>query len=363
MGVKRILICGFTSNCGGMESYVMNIYRNMDRSKLQFDFLYPYDEEIAFHDEIISLGGRIIYVPSRKKKPFKHYLNMYNLFNKNQYLALCYQCNRKLVTWEVFKFAKRAGIKNRIIHSHNSSSLKESFIHKLRETITEKRMDRYVTGRLACSDEAGRWMFQDRSFLVFPNTIDTNVFYYDPNIRKNLKNKMGLNDSLVLGTVGRLNEEKNPYFLVEIFNTYHKKHPDSHFIHVGSGPMVEEIKEKVKEYNLSNYYHFVGITDHVNDYLQMMDIFLLPSFYEGFPISLVEAQSTGLPCLVSSNVTKSVNITGNIQFASIESPEIWVEKIDDILKDFTRSDQSNAIQKAGYSNDKAVERVEEYFLN
>ena len=328
MEAKRVLIGGLTGNCGGLETYIMSIYRRVDREKIQFDFLNYYTPDLAFEEEIKMLGGHIYRVPMKREGIFKHYKVLNNIFGSTQYSGVYLQCNRKLESLDTLRLAKRFGVKHRVIHSHNSTQKATSFLNNIRIWLTEKNMDRYATGYFACSEDAGKWMFGDKKYTVINNSIDTTVFNYDINKRNAIREQYKLSDQTVLGSVGRLEEQKNPEYLIEVFRAVHEKNPNTVFLHIGDGPKLEELQCTVKKYGLENSYLLLGKKDNVSDYLNAMDAFLLPSRYEGFPIVLVEAQATGLPCYVADNITRSCDLTGGMQFLSIsDSPEIWADAV------------------------------------
>lgn len=364
MKPKRVLICGFTGNYGGMEAYIMNIYRNIDRTKLQFDFLYPYEDKMAFSDEVLKLGGHIYHVPSRKKSPAAHYRLLKKLFKEHQFAGMYYQCNQKLHTLEIFKYAKRYGVKHRVVHSHNSTQIESSKINAYREKLIEMNMDKYATDYFACSRDAGKWMFPGKGYTVINNGVDITRFRYDTGIRDSLRREMNIDDNtVVLGTVGRLSEQKYPEFMVEAFREYHKLNPDSVFIHIGAGEKEREMLELVAKYELGNEYFLVGKKDNVYDYMNVMDGFVLSSRYEGFPIVLVEAQSTGLGCIVSDVITEDVNITGKISYVPLGNPSEWAAAIDAVISrdKGRREDQTARIKELGYDIVSVSESIQKYF--
>lgn len=366
MKPKRVLICGFTGNYGGMEAYIMNIYRNIDRTKLQFDFLYPYEDKMAFSDEVLKLGGHIYHVPGRKKSLIKHYILLRRLFKDNDFEGIYYQCTRKLRTMQVFKYAKKYKVKYRVIHSHSSNSINTSCIDKIRVKFVEKQYKKYITDFFACSENAGKWMFGDRNYSVINNGINTNLFKFNKDSRNLIRKKERIpEDAIVLGTVGRLSQEKNPMFFIPLFIKYLEKHPNSYFLHVGGGEQLEKLEKKIKEFDLQEHFILKGKQENVYDYMNAMDVFLLPSLYEGFPIVLVEAQSTGLMCISSSNVTESSNILGLVRYCSIDRINDWLETLENELIDNinNRHDRSEDIEKCGYGIKQLAERIQEFFLN
>ncbi len=362
MEPKRILIGGFTEGRGGMETYIMDIYRHCDRTKLQFDFLNFHTFDIAYKEEIEELGGCIYYIPLKSVDMKMHYQALKQLFLENSYCGVYYQCNHKLVSLDVFKIAKKHGVKKRVVHSHNSTHKPGSFMHRLREKVTEMQFPKYVTANFACSKNAGKWMFGNREYTVIRNGIDTSVFAFHQEKREQLRREMGIYRQLVIGTVGRLVEAKNPEYMLEIFKILHEQNPNTVFLHVGDGNLRERMKKKIVEYGLQDRYLLLGMQSNVADYLCAMDIFLLPSIHEGFPFVLVEAQATGLPCLVADNITKDCDLTGNMTFISNqEQPNVWAKKIQEI--DISnRQCGVEQIQRQGYDVNTVAMQIQDYFL-
>lgn len=348
MALQRVLICGFTENKGGMESYIMEIYRHCDRTKIQFDFLNFHTFEIAYAEEIKVLGGNIYYVPMKSVDVNAHYQALDDVFSKYNYAGVYYQCNNKLVSLDVFKYAKKYGVPKRVIHSHNSTQKQNSFLHRIREKLAEIRMDSYVTHYFACSEEAGTWMFGKRPFTVIKNSVDTSVFYYNEASREKLREQYAFADKIVVGTVGRLVDAKNPKFMLKIFDELQKMNPETVFLHVGDGVLMDEMLELRDQHDWKDKYLLVGNQSNVADYMNAIDVFILPSIHEGFPIVLVEAQSTGLQCLVADNITNSCDLTGNIKFLPIDSSEkLWAETILQVVVKGHKS-ESNRIKELGY---------------
>lgn len=361
MTLKRVLICGFTENLGGMESYVMEIYRHCNRNKLQFDFLNFHTFEIACEQEIKELGGSIYYVPMKSADMKMHYKALEEVFSKTDYAGVYYQCNNKLVSLDVFKYAKKHGVPKRVMHSHNSTQKKNSILHQIREKAVQLRMDTYITDYFACSEEAGKWMFGKRPFRVIKNSVDTGIFYYNKNTRQCIRAEHQLDEKLVVGTVGRLVEAKNPEFMLEIFDRLQERNKDTIFLHVGEGVLRDRMIEKRDAYQWKDKYLLVGAKKNVADYMNAIDIFVLPSIHEGFPIVLVEAQATGLPCVVADNVTRTCDLTGNMEFLPIhDSAELWADKILELALQ-TRKSETEKIREKGYDIVKVSKQIEDFF--
>lgn len=361
---KRLLIGGLSDKAhqGGMENYVMDLYRHCDHQKLQFDFINSNQNAMAYRDEILSMGGRIFNIPLLRDGMAAHYKGLHYVYSSTHYLGAYFQSALKMKNLDFFKFAKRYRVPLRMLHSHNSTEDSPSLFDQLREKNVDRIIDRYVNMYLACSKEAGKWMFGERPFTVIPNSIDTDKFSYQPYLRKKIREKYHLQGKLVLGTVGRLTEAKNPFYIMQIFSELKKQNPNVAFLHVGDGPLMERLKKKAVELNIKDDYFFIGQSDQVVDFLNAMDVFLLPSRYEGFPIVLVEAQSTGLPCFVADNIPVECRLTDDMYFIGIDNPpSTWAAQINQIFP-CPRKDQSATVADAGYDIHRTAQRFQNYIL-
>ena len=362
MTTKRVLICGFNKDKGGMESYVMELYRHFDRDKLQFDFLNFHMEEIAYADEIKRLGGNIYYVPMKRDDYKGHYEALDRVFTENNYVGVYYQCMHKLASLDVFKYAKKYGVPKRVMHAHTTKSPKASIVQRVRECGTEIMLDSYVTDFFACSEEAGKWLYGNRKFEVIKNSINTMIFCYDKGKREQIRRELGIRDELLIGTVGRVTPVKNPEFMLDMFKELHDRNEETAFLHVGDGVLMEKMIEKRAEYQLDEVYHLVGAKENVSDYLNAIDIFVLPSLREGFPISLIEAQATGLPCIVAEHITPKCDLTGRISFLPIDKgTSCWCDAIENVSTS-NRKSQTAVIEQKGYDALTVSKQIERFFV-
>ena len=288
----------------GVESVIMNYYRHLNHSKVQFDFICDEDSTRIPYDEIKKLGGRVFLVPKYQNLP-KYLKALEKLFKDNNYRIV----HSNISTLSVFPLyaAKKAGVPIRISHSHSTSNPKE-WKRNLIKNILRPFSKRYATDYFACSELAGRYLFGNKAFdqgevKIIHNAIDIEKFKFDEVARKKLRKEFGIKDStIVIGHVGRFVQQKNHTFLVDVFKEYHKKNPDSKLLLVGSGPLEDEIKKKVERLGLIDSVLFLGQRDDTNKLYSVMDIFCLPSLYEGLGVVGVEAQAAGLPCIFSKDV-------------------------------------------------------------
>ena len=381
MEPQRVLIVGLTSNKGGLETFVLELYRRIDRNRIQFDFLrFSKDRKLAYEDEIVSLGGRVFYCPTIRDNIVEHFHSLHLIFRQTHYKAVYYQANDKILSVDVFRIAMMHAVPIRILHSHNSTHLRElpeglyhemigsgfrdPIYQRIRKTIASKTMNRYVTHYFCCSKAAGEWMFgKNRNFKVINNGIDTVQYAFNPEMRDQIRQLENVKDKVVFGTVARFAPEKNPLFLIDIFHAIHKTRPDSVFWHIGGNFLESQVREKIIRLNLEDSYLLLGSKDNVCEYLNAMDLFLLPSIYEGFPITLVEAQTSGLHCLVSNTITPEVDITGNVAFFSLDEPaEKWADAAISMIG-YKRESHQQQVAEQGFDIHTRVRDFEELILS
>ena len=250
--MRHILIAGLTENKGGLESYIMNIYRNCDRDKVQFDFAVFGDKKIAYTDEIKSLGGRVFHIPRKKQSVKEHYGMMKKIFENTPYEAVYFQFNMKPLSLDLFRYAKKYGVKKRIIHSHNTTEPKMSIKDRIREKLADMKLDKYVNYRFACSYDAGKWMFGNRDYKVIPNCVNCDDFKYDTDRRNAKRRELGLENKYVIGTVGRLQPAKNPEYIIDIINECVKIDKECVLVHIGDGNLKDKINNKVEKLHLED---------------------------------------------------------------------------------------------------------------
>jgi len=320
---------------GGVESVIMNYYRHLDHSKVQFDFICDEDSTRIPYDEIKKLGGRVFLVPKYQNLP-KYLKALEKLFKENKYRIVHTNIN----TLSVFPLyaAKKAKVPIRISHSHSTSNPKE-WKRNLIKNILRPFSKRYATDYFACSELAGRYLFGNKAFdqgevKIIHNAIDIEKFKFDEVARKKLRKEFGINDStVVIGHVGRFVQQKNHTFLVDVFKEYHKKNPDSKLLLVGSGPLEDEIRKKVEKLSLKGSVFFLGQRDDIDKLYSVMDVFCLPSLYEGLPVVGIEAQAAGLSIIFSNGVTRETIISKNAKIVESQEVKAYIKKINKIIQD------------------------------
>lgn len=369
MEAVRVLQILTGLNRGGLETFVMNVYRTIDKSIVQFDFLV-YDSHGDYTQEILELGGIIYEVPARNKGISFHKNAIDRFFRENayRYSAIHFHTSSLSSIYPLI-YARKYHIKVRIIHSHSSSIAKNvSYrkLHLLMHYMNKSRLRFLATHYLGCSDKANKWLYSytgifHKSILV-KNGIILSDFHFSSSIRNAVRSEFGISENeVVLGHVGRFIPLKNHIYLLDILGQYIEKFGNNvKLMLVGEGDTLPTIKTEVQLRKLEDYVIFTGSRPDVNYLLQGMDAFLLPSWFEGFPVVLVEAQASGLAVVVSDKVTNSVNLSKNLKFLSIDAPPIeWAEVAYNLIKSYGRTDNSAKLKESGFD----IETITSNLLN
>ncbi|MBT1180854.1 glycosyltransferase [Bifidobacterium sp. CP2] len=370
----RILQWGMLSGLGGIETFMMNLYRNIDRSKVQFDFLANHAASpLAFEDEILSMGGhihRVMYTAS--EKPFGANKALLEFYRSHPEIAGVHvHANFPYAT--PLAVAQKAGIPLRILHSHNGGSLDftsgQSALHRLKAglhtIIANHEIRADVTDYFACSDTAAEFMFPGKPYTWIRNGINTKHFAFDTATRDSIRAEWGIGgNTTVIGYCGRLKEEKNPLFLIDVFAEYHDMNPDSALVVVGDGILCDQVTQRIAERHLTDHVKMLGGNHKdVAPYYQAMDAFILPSLHEGFPVVLQEAQCSGLPCLASTNMTATANTVDLVTFRNLDDgAKAWATQLRDILASVPRTDHSAQLREAGFDMVDVARSMEHFYL-
>ena len=348
---------------GGVETTVMNYYRVIDRTRVQFDFFTPDDieksREQVYADEAKALGARIFRHPTHRKHPVKSTIKLYRTLKEHPDLSVVHIYGSISLFPFLSAFAALlAGIRIRIVYS-SITQPRHPFIHRLfRPPLTM-----VATHWTACSAEAGVHMFgkkaKDRCSIAKRARV-LEAFCYDDKHRNKVRNEMNLSGQVIVH-VGRMAKRKNHSFLIEAFHRALKDKQDMILLLVGDGELKEQLIEKVHELQLEDKVKFLGRRDDILDILQAADVFVLPSFYEGLPGVSIEAQAAGLPCLLADTISKEAKITDPVEFLPIcEGPDIWAERML-AYTGYKRCDTSEELRRAGYDVNYAVKSLEELY--
>ena len=360
----RVLHIFHNMGNGGIENFVMNYYRAIDREKIQFDFLTSVEEEGYFDKEIKKMGGHIYHAYPKKKNPIKNYFSIAKIVQDKRYKIVHRHTGSAISNIDLLA-ARHGGAEVLISHSHATQAGKK-WLHYLARIIFHVKTEEF-----ACSKEAGRWLFgyyyvESGKVQIINNAIETQLYRFNEKARREVREKKNAKDKLIIGHVGNFNEVKNQTFIIDIFDTIQKKCENVELWLVGDGELREKIENKVEKLNLQNKVVFWGKRNDVSSIMQGMDVFLFPSLHEGFGIVLIEAQCSGLPCLASiDTIPKAVNITGNIKFISLdESAETWGKEVEKVLrKDMDRKCGYKSIKQAGFDIKDAANDLERRYLN
>ena len=345
---------------GGLESMIMNYYRYIDREKVQFDFLVHRQERAAFDDEIESLGG-IIYRLPRLVPWSKSYLSALNRFFDEHPEYKVVHVHQDCLSSVILKVAAQHNVSVRVAHSHSANQDKNL---KYPVKLWYKRsISKYATNLFACGEDAGDWMFGGEPFQIINNAIDVAAYTYAPNKRQEMRRQLGLENELTIGHVGRFNQPKNHPFLLDIFAVLLKKAPDAILLLVGGGENMPKIQAKAHALGIAEHVRFLGVRSDVADLMQAMDMFVLPSLYEGLPVTMVEAQAAGLPCIISDKVPPECILTeGLVDVMPLSaSPETWAEKIL-AKRAIPRTDRRAEIVAHGFDINTEAVKLQEFYL-
>lgn len=356
----RILHIVPNMQAGGLETLIMNWYRNIDRSKVQFDFLVHYQGKFFYDDEIEQLGGKIYRLSVRDDNNFIKYLHDLDCFFKEHIEYQIIHGHMESLGQFYFKAAKKYGVPVRIAHSHNSAT--EPTLKGKIKRILAKGFPNFATHCFACSELAGQFMFGKRDFTVIKNAIDLSRFQYDEDIRTTMREGMNINDKFIIGHVGRFCTQKNHKYLVDVFEEIHKRRENAILLLVGKGELLEEVKFYVTEKGLSEYVQFLGVRNDVNKLYNAMDVFVFPSIFEGLGIVAIEAQESRLMTFCSDVVPKEANVTSYYKAISLqESPEIWADKICKYADGYEKRDVTEIIRNAGYDIRKSTLILQRFY--
>jgi glycosyltransferase involved in cell wall biosynthesis len=326
----RVLHVVVNMNRGGAETLIMNLYRNIDRERVQFDFLV-HKSQGAFEEEITALGGRIHRIPYITEIGHFKYIKELNKFFRKHSEYKIVHAHMDSMSGLVLEAANSAGIPVRISHSHNTQN-EGSILGRIYKEVIKTKVATNATNLLACSQSAADWLFgksADRA-LTIKNGVEGRRFAYSCETRNRKRNELNIEkDSLLVGHVGRFYAQKNHTFVIDIFSKLKENIPNSLLLLVGEGPLKSDIEKKVKELNIKDSVFFLGVRNDVEELMQAMDVLVFPSHHEGLPLTIVEAQAAGLKCVVSEAVPESADIGADlITFIDLKAElSKWVREI------------------------------------
>lgn len=348
----RVLHSVSNMDRAGIETMLMNYYRHMDRTKVQFDFLCNKTKPGAYDNEINAMGGRIYHTPGLNPAKYPVYLKyMKKLFQEHPEYQIIEAHNGALGVYALHA-AKLNGIPNRIFHAHGASITKDWKLPI--KLVCKALLPSNMNVNYSCGIAAAKCYFGDKvvnegNYTLIPNAIEVERFVFNQETRNKIRKENGLEKKHVIGHVGRFMAQKNHSFLLDVFAELVSKDVDTYLVLLGDGELMDQMKEKAKKLGIDDKVLFVGNVGNANEWYQAFDCFVLPSVWEGLPVVGVEAQAADLPCIFSDNVTTEIGLSDKAQFISLNAdPRVWVEALQKALNDGDRKDNSKLIADNHY---------------
>lgn len=364
-------------NKGGTEAVVLNIYNNIDKNQFHIDFMVHGQDahDNPIHDSLLSSGASVFYVTPRYISYRQNVDDITSVLSNNHFDIV--HSHMDASSYFLIRLAKKQGIKVRVAHSHNTATQFfgartkiHNILHLLLLEYAKYGLRKEATHFVACSDIAGRWLFGNNicdssNYLLYKNGIDLEKYLYNENIRKQIRKELGIEDNFVIGHVGRFAKQKNHAFLIDVFKEVYKQYPAAKLLLVGDGELFPQIKAQVYNSDLPHdAVLFTGARDDVNKFYQAMDVMVLPSLFEGLPVTMVEAQASGLKVVASDRVSQEAKLIPETKFLPLEaSPQIWAEYVLTFTNGYIRRDTRNEMIDAGYSVTDNIHTLEKFYKN
>ena len=366
MKILTISTVEFTQN--GITSVIMNYYKTLVKLfNVQMDFIGQSHLENCISNELQKHKSNYTYIKNRKKNPFRYSFYLYKIIKKNKYDIVHVHGSSRIMAIELF-VSKIAGVPVRIAHSHSTNC-----DHKILHYLLTPLFFHSLTNGIACSYDAGNWLFNKKQYTILKNGIDVKKYMFNKTARNEIREELGLNESdFIIGNVAGFYPVKNHYFIVDLIASLIKINSNIKCILIGDGELYSKIQNEIKDRGLSHNIILLGNKTNVNKYYNAMDLFLLPSLYEGFPMVLVEEQCNGLSAFVSKNISLDTNITGNVFYLPIDKgTEVWQEKILEYMKqvqnrEITSKNAQQKILKCGFDisyNSRILYELYQSFFN
>lgn len=358
--MKKVLHVISSMNTGGMETMIMNFYRNINKDKFKFDFLINDPNKCFYEDEINKLGGKIYRVPYQRKNIFKNHRMVREVINKNYDVIHMHQ---GITYYYPLKYAKICGVKNRIIHNHGINRNFLKYLKIYNKLYAKKRICSLGNNYVSCAKDVLDHIFTDdiiknKKYTLLPNAIDMKKFMYNKEARTKIRTEFNISNSKLFIHIGTFTIPKNHIFLIEVFEKYLKEFHNSKLLLVGDGPLKEEIKRVVINKKIEDNVIFAGIRQDIGDLLSASDVLLFPSIYEGLPLTLIEAQTNGINIISSSNVSNECKLSNLIEFLPIDDSNVWVDKIKKLKITSNREMYYKELSETNFSIEKATKILE-----
>lgn len=358
----RILCVFATLNRGGAESMCMNLYRVIDREKIQFDFVKHTNEHCSFEDEIESLGGVVYTAPKFNYRNIARYKKWWRVFFSTHPDYRIIHGHYFTISHIYFKIAHEFGVIT-VGHSHSQQANYRSLKFAIKRIMT-KWIEKESDYCLACSKAAGEYLFPHKEYYVLHNAIDSAAYTYDPVKGAEVREELGINDNqIIIGVCGSFTVPKNPMGILQIFDAIHHIRPDTMLLWVGDGDLRPAIENRIEELESKESIILTGMRSDVNRLMQVMDVFILPSLWEGVAVVSIEAQAAGLPCFFSDKVSQECNITDLCHFLPLDQPWLWAKEVDSLLRhNKPRKNTRKEIEQAGYDAATTAEWLKDFYL-
>lgn len=361
----RILNMFTIMNRGGAETMVMNYYRNMDRDKVQFDFLVHRQERGAYEDEIEAMGGRIYRMIPVYPQNFHAYKKMLRQFFQEHMEYRIIHSHMSELGYYAFRQAKAQGVPIRICHAHNAPIGWD--LKMIMRNYFKRRMMPYITHLFICGQESGDWLFGSKKrnqFIQLNNAVDAKKFRYDPKSEEGIRDELGLNGTLVIGHVGRFNTQKNHTFLIDVFEKIAEKRNDAVLVLAGQGELEGAVREKVRRKHLEEKVLFLGVRTDMHRIMQSFDVFVFPSLFEGLPVTMVEAQAAGNLCFISDTIPGQCILTPDVHVLPLHhSAGEWAEKILLEHGKYIKTDRYDRMAASKFDIAENAKWLEEFYLH
>ncbi len=339
----------------GVSAVIYQYYKNLDNNKFKFHFIYS--DKIV--DKYKNEFGKevLIKIDGRNTRPISYLKELIEVIHKYRIDVVHVHGNSSTIFVELLA-AKIAGVKIRIAHSHNTTCS-----HKIINNILRLPFYSTYSQAIGCGEEAGRWMFGRRDFLVLKNGIDLNYYAFNDAKRTSLRKKMNLDGKFILGHIGRFTEQKNHRKLLEIFESVAALRDDAHLLMVGEGPLKDEIISLVKSKGLESKVTFYGTTNRSDIIYSAIDVFVFPSLFEGVPLTLIEAQASGLPCVISNTISKEVALTKLVKMVPLPENDKWIDSINSVHENRVQSscDAVKTLREAGFDIKDVVSKLDSIY--
>lgn len=358
-------------NAGGIQEMALKWIKEFDPQKVHVDILsYDTGEKDDYPDRVGKYGCKIYIIPTytRSKTFFKSFKETKKFFetHKDEYDIIHAHASAKAIF--ILWYAKKYGIKTRILHSHSSRIISNSILQKIAAILFKKPVNILVTDKFACSPEAGKYLFGEKAMKegkvrIVHNAIDTRKFVYDEIVRNEMRRQLNVTDKFVIGNVGRFMIPKNHTFLIDIYAEICKRDNNTRLVLVGSGDLEDEMKKKCIELGIYNHVDFLGFRSDVDRIMQAFDLLVMPSLFEGLPVTSVEAQAIGIPTLFANTITKDAAILPQSDYMSLnESPERWADRILKYKQIKREKKPIKYLIEAGYDIEIETKKIEEFYM-